>query len=402
MNMSFKTALKFGTSAMLLTMIFNGSAWAVEPNDFANRLTEQLKNNSIILVNNGVKADGDNIIIHDARISFNVATKDTKSSAQEFSLGDLNFKNVTEDKEGNFTAETLNIDAIYYDNQKETMAFKNIALSQIHLVSPQNTNLLLKAAPLENAAIEQISFLNNNQTYFKMVNIQLIYTAQSSNDVITTKLTIPNISYDPLKEGNPSAVKTLADLGYNTLDGSVILNGDWNIKTGNLKINDYEINVNNVGKLSLSMAVQGFTPEFNDNFKAFMSNMQTQKDQNMVTMAALGLAQQISFENYSMRYDDASLTNRILDDNAKQSNMTRDQIVAQIKGILPFVGMQIKNPAFVTQLTDQVGKFLDNPKNLTISAAPDKPTPFSILMATGMSAPETLIDTLHVKVEANK
>jgi hypothetical protein len=69
--------------------------------------------------------------------------------------------------------------------------------------------------------------------------------------------------------------------------------------------------------------------------------------------------------------------------------------------MVPFGMAQLNNPELTTQVTNAVSAFLDNPKSLTISAEPENPVPFAVLMAGGMGDPTTLPKTLGVSVSAN-
>ena len=53
-------------------------------------------------------------------------------------------------------------------------------------------------------------------------------------------------------------------------------------------------------------------------------------------------------------------------------------------------------------VTEAVNTYLDNPGNLTISAEPENPVPFPMIMGAAMGAPNTLPDVLGVTVEANR
>ena len=119
-------------------------------------------------------------------------------------------------------------------------------------------------------------------------------------------------------------------------------------------------------------------------------------------MSVFGIIQQLKFGDVSIRYDDNSLTNRILDYYAKKNGVTREDFIKQTKAMLPLLGSQIDDPDFVKATSEQIGNFLDNPKSLTVSATPDKSVPLPVLYATGSISMAKLIDLIKLKVEANK
>jgi hypothetical protein len=119
-------------------------------------------------------------------------------------------------------------------------------------------------------------------------------------------------------------------------------------------------------------------------------------------MAMLGLMQQLTLHAASIRFDDDSLTKKVLDYLGKQQGMSGSDIANQAKAIVPFLTAQLNNPDLSAQITTAVNAFLDNPQNIEVAAAPTSPVPFALIMAGAMSNPLDLTKTLGVKVTANQ
>ena len=92
----------------------------------------------------------------------------------------------------------------------------------------------------------------------------------------------------------------------------------------------------------------------------------------------------------------------MIDYLAAQQHMRREDVINQAKAVLPFALAKMNNPEFSAKVTAAVSKFLDNPKNLTITAAPSSPLSLGILMASAMAAPKQIPDQLGVTVTANQ
>jgi hypothetical protein len=118
-------------------------------------------------------------------------------------------------------------------------------------------------------------------------------------------------------------------------------------------------------------------------------------------LAALGLLQQLTFHSAAISVDDDSLTGRVLAYVARNQGMKPADIANQAKAVLPFLLLQLNNPELTAQATQAVSAFLDDPKNLTVSARPAQPVPFAMLMATAMMAPADLTRSLGLTVSAN-
>ena len=115
-----------------------------------------------------------------------------------------------------------------------------------------------------------------------------------------------------------------------------------------------------------------------------------------------GASQQLTFNSASIRFDDDSLTNKVLDYVGKQQGMSGKDIANQAKAIVPFGMAQLNNPELTAQVTAAVSAYLDDPKSLEISAEPEQPVPFALIMAGAMSNPADLTKTLAVSVTANE
>ncbi|MGN6470223.1 MAG: hypothetical protein ACTHLC_11625, partial [Rhizobiaceae bacterium] len=103
-----------------------------------------------------------------------------------------------------------------------------------------------------------------------------------------------------------------------------------------------------------------------------------------------------------IRFDDDSLTGKIMEYIAQQEGMQKSDVANQAKAMLPFALAKLHNPELTAQVTNAVSKFLDDPKNLAIVASPPNPVPFAMIAAGAMSAPQQLPETLGVKVIANQ
>mgnify|MGYP001815917781 FL=1 len=87
---------------------------------------------------------------------------------------------------------------------------------------------------------------------------------------------------------------------------------------------------------------------------------------------------------------------------AGQQGMTRDQMVQGLQGMLPFALAQLQNPEFQQHVSEAVGVYLSDPKNIEISARPSGPMPFASLAGAAMTAWQSLPEMLNVQVMANQ
>ena len=193
----------------------------------------------------------------------------------------------------------------------------------------------------------------------------------------------------------------LAALGFTVLKGRLSAKGSWNKADGRIQITENAIALDNAGKLNFTMDIGGYTP-------GLMQSMQTlleDKDPDNKAangIAMLGLMQNLTLNSIALRFDDASITDKILDMAAKRSGQTKEILIAQTKAMAPLMAVPLKNAEFVTNLAKAVSDYLDKPKNFEIKLAPEKPMPIALLIAVGATDPQALIEQVNLKVLANQ
>jgi len=118
-------------------------------------------------------------------------------------------------------------------------------------------------------------------------------------------------------------------------------------------------------------------------------------------LSMMGLIQQLTFNSASVRFDDATITKRVLDYIGSQQGVSGDQLAQSLKGMVPLMMAQLNVPELQNQVSSAVNTYLDAPKSLTIAAEPANPVPFPMIIGAAMGAPNTVPGVLGVKVTAN-
>ncbi len=186
--------------------------------------------------------------------------------------------------------------------------------------------------------------------------------------------------------------KSLTDLGYTTLNVSVSGSGKWDPDAATLSIPDLKIIAEEAASLSLSLSLGGVTRDV-----VTQLNDKTKKPEE-----AMGLMQNVSVDHAKIRLDDASLTGRILDQEAKKAGIDTPAYVSGLTGSLPMMLGMLQNKDFEGQVAKAVTDFLNAPGSLEITAAPGAPVPVSQIMGTAMLAPQMIPQILAVGITANK
>jgi len=124
-------------------------------------------------------------------------------------------------------------------------------------------------------------------------------------------------------------------------------------------------------------------------------------DSQFATLAMMGLAQQINFNSFSLRFDDQSITNKALDYAAEMLPAGRSDVISMASAMVQFSLANLQHADFSAKVSQAVGTYLNEPRSIEVVAAPSQPLPFMSLFAASQD-PKSLIDMLNVEVNANK
>jgi hypothetical protein len=172
-------------------------------------------------------------------------------------------------------------------------------------------------------------------------------------------------------------------LGYESFVVNVVVEGGYETGSDRLTVRSFAVEAPDVGKFSLSGTISGV------------------KASEMAGDASTDALANGKLENLTVRFDNAGVVERALDMQAKMMGASREDIVAQLNGALPFMLNAINNPAFQEKVAKAGQAFLADPKSVTITVNPAQPVAFQEIMGNAMSAPQTLPDMLAIDVTAN-
>lgn len=195
-----------------------------------------------------------------------------------------------------------------------------------------------------------------------------------------------------VKEIQADEAKTLQELGYETLSMNLSGSAKWDPEAATIVIPDLKIVAEDVAALSVSLSLGGITRDVVEQLNDTAGSPEE----------SMALMQNISVSNVRIRLDDASLTGRILDQEASKAGLDTPQYVTAITGSLPLMLGMLQNKDLEGQVADAVTMYLNDPQSLQINAAPQNPVPFAQIMGAAMMAPQMIPQLLAVSVSANE
>ncbi|MCO6186470.1 hypothetical protein [Rhizobium sp. L1K21] len=196
------------------------------------------------------------------------------------------------------------------------------------------------------------------------------------------------------------------ELGLQQVSGDVTLKGAWETATGKIDISEYAFDMNDIGKLNVKLSFSGYTLQFAKAIQEAQAAMAANPDKKAASDAfgvtMLGLVQQLSFNNASIRFEDASITGRLLDYFGKQQGVSGEQMAQIVSGVAPGMLARLNMPELQAQISTALNTFLDDPQSLEIKAVPAQPVSGPMIMGAALAAPRTLPNVLGVTVIANE
>ena len=187
-------------------------------------------------------------------------------------------------------------------------------------------------------------------------------------------------------------------LGYNGLNLDVATDGDLTANGDNL---GYAFNLSlsgrNIGSLSLSAAVDNLP------VAAYAQMLKDQMAGKGIDFAGMSpQLQGVEIKGGSVRFDDASITKKMLPVVAAMQGMDEKVLLASIPPTVQLTLVQLQNEALTKQAVDAVTRFLADPKSLMVAIKPAAPMKVSDFNTMDPSKPGDAVTKLGVTVSANE
>ncbi len=381
-------------AGVVTALCFSGSAFAFEADDVAKRLTERLSTLGYKVTWDNVSKNGDSIVLDKVRATVSGVDEDAD-------IGAVILQGVKEDG-GTYTIDTVSLPDYTNENDGIKLSISGTSLTGLVLPPDGGEKTIRSAVPYSGFNVAGIVVSGPGGEMFNLARLNASLDIPDGGKMASFKTLIESFKINSTAFPDPEARAGFAALGFSTVEGSVDSYGTWTLEDGRMSIEKMALIVNDAGTLDINLDIGGYTMEFIESMQAIQKKMMEEGENENTGLAMLGLMQQITFHSASIRFEDNSLTNKVLEFVAAQQGMRPADIANQAKAVLPFALAQLNNPQFATEVTTAVSAYLDNPRNIEVSATPGTPLPVALLIAGGMSAPENLPNQLGVKVLANQ
>ncbi|OCJ18259.1 hypothetical protein A6U87_05025 [Rhizobium sp. AC44/96] len=374
-----------------------GSAFALDGQDLLKKINAAYTLQGGTLAAEGVDVDGTTVTLKNASFKPN--------SGEAMPIGEITLTGVEEDEDGGYYIEEAAFPDINTTNDGATLTATELSLGGISIPADPKGEGLDSMLLYESAHTGPIKVVKDGAEVFSLGGSDVNLTLREDESGFDFDGAFKSLKADLTKASDPQSKEAIEKLALQHINGDITMKGAWDLAPGTIDVSEFAFDFTNVGRLNLAFKISGYTMPFvkslQEAAKQAEANANKEEAQQALGLSMLGLLQQLSFEGAQIRFDDASITKRALDYAGSQQNMSGKQMADSLKAMTPIMLAQLNIPELQNAISAAVNTFLDDPKSLTVSAAPAKPVPFPMIMGAAMGAPNTLPQVLGVKVSAN-
>jgi hypothetical protein len=376
------------------------SAFALDGQDLLRKINAAYASSGVVINASGVDVNGDTVILKGA----NFTPEDGKVK-DPVPLGDVTMTGVAAMDDGSYEIDRVDFQPINMTSEKSTITASDLYLSGVTVPGKTGTNDLSSVLFYEKAHSGPIAIKADGKDVLSVGEIEATSAIEDDGASLSFDAAVNGVKLDLSSVEDPKSKETIDALGLSNLDGKMTMKGNWELHSGTIDVEEYALDFKNIGKLDISFSLSGYTMDLMKQIQeaaaAAKANSADPQAQQAAGIATLGLLQQMSFLSADIRFDDAGLTARALDYSGKKQGVSGKDMGQMIKAMTPLLLAQAKLGALQNTVSAAVNAYIDNPKSFTITAEPENPVPFPMIIGAAMGAPETLPKVLGVTVTAN-
>lgn len=396
MTIHRSTFRRFALSTMFLALTLD-AALAQGGAAIADRLKAAMAAQGLSIGWSAVTGDASSMVLKDVSI---------KPAAEQdgLEIGDVTLTGVTE-KDGGYRIEKVETAPFSTSAEGMTLDLSPLVVTGVNIPAEGAADPLSSIMLYQSLELANLSVKVADRTAFTLEGLGAEITQPADGTPMQFTGAADRFSGDLSLVSDPQAKAVIDALGYQNVSGRIDMAGGWEPTGGRLALSQYDVIIDDAGTFGMTFDVGGYTTDFIKSMQELQKKMTAAPeggDDSAHNLAMLGLMQQLTVNGASLRFDDDSLTGKVLDYLAGQQGASASDIANQAKAVVPFMLAQLNNPDLAAEVTAAVGAFLDSPMSIEIALAPAAPVPFAQLMAGAMANPVDLTRTLGVKVTANQ
>lgn len=380
--------------------VLSGQAFAaIDGQDLLAKINAAYTAGSGVLKAESIEVNGNDVVLKGT--TFTATGPQEKSIA----LGNLTLQDVTEEDGGAYHIDRIEFPEVNFSEDKNTIVVKDLYLAGVRVPGTTTGNDLNSLMMYEEAHSGPVTVTKDGKQIFAIEEASASVALAEDENSMTFEGNVSGIAADLSTIDDPKSKEAIDGLGLKSINGEITISGNWEPATGTVNLEDYTLDFTDIGSLSLSFSLTGYTmdlvKQLQETARTMQADPNNEQAQQAAGIAMFGLMQQMSFRSAQISFEDAGITKRSLDYAGKQQGANGEQMAEMVKGMVPILLGQAKLGALQNEVSAAVNTFIDDPKNITITAEPEKDVPFPMIMGAAMGAPETVPELLGVSVSSN-
>lgn len=325
----------------------------------------------------------------------------------------LDFTNVTAQADGSYRADALKLPDIDVKVEDSETTVKNISFAHILVPSTKTPTIVDVTQAFANASIGPIAVVGTDGSalHIDSVNVNNTFKPAQGDPALAEidgGFTTSGMTFDLSQKTDPETLKQAQAWGLTTLTGKAQETLTWTLKDGHLNMSELSLDVDKVGKLNFNFDITGYTPQLAQSLAslkdAFAPKAGASGDQSQSAVAmVMGALQTLFINSTSIRFDDASITGKVLDYFVKQAGSTKDAFIDQVVTQMPAMDKDSSDPTppeVMKMMQAATRAYLTDPHSIELKLAPK--TPLGVLGIMGaVMAPTNLGDQIGLQVLVN-
>lgn len=407
-----KTVSRTALTAAALVLAGTPMALALEAEDFGDKLVAASKVMGISFSYGSAVAEGDTVTLSD--FSITVPGEDSAEIP-----GEVVFEGVRETAGGGYTADRASIADFEYTDEDEGISVSLVDIAAEGITLPGtltiDSAMEIGLGLYERISAGPLSVSDSKGTeLFAIDMMETVIDKPAADGSITSRYSVTGIRGDLGSIEEAEAQEAFDAFGITQLSGSMSGMGTWWPQTGRATVEDVNFTIDDLGSVSLNLALDGYTEDlYRDLIKtnlkmAEMADAGIELDDDQMLAMSEGILASMDglrLESGSLRYDDASLFNKVLDFIGAEQGVDGETFKAGLRFMVPMMLTEVRNAEFKGMVNDAVNAFISDPQNFVISVEPDAPIAFAeleSLEAEFDADPFALVDLLNIKIRANQ
>ncbi len=371
----------FKGAALLAVLAWAGPATAADPQKIANDLVAAMSaGGEAQATYESATATGADVTITNLK----VAVGGEVGSAE---IGTLIIVNPVDRSPGGFTADSMSVGngRLVAPDEGGTFTWATGEFAGITVLTPAEVGAQSQYVPFTSIALEGLTFLPEDGDAIQIARFDMSLGEMVDGTPLSAAMFVTGIELTPEALAAADLDEMMSDLNLSPpLVVSVGFDAAYERSADTLDIRTLSFEALNLGKIEIATTLSGVP----------LSALRDADgpDQLMATG---------KLNDLRVHFTNAGMVEKMLDMQARDTGLTRDALVQQLTGAMPFMLGFLGNPTFQTKLAGAATTFLASPQSFTITATPSVPVPIMELVQAANQAPAAVVGLLSLDVSAN-